>query len=92
MFKVWVMKNNGSTYCEEFGKSDEAVSYARGSSVRAACSFVQVYDEVMVYEYGELTQGERKADIIQYAIEAISREEEYDVKSARSRPIGKKGT
>lgn len=90
MQNVWVVKNNGEQLREVFNDSQEAINFAKQSSLRAFCSIRSQGKTAIVYEYGEQVDADRAKELMDGVVEMIERENELYAKSFRGKAVRKK--
>lgn len=90
MENVWVIKHNGEQQKEEFGGAEEAINYAKQSSLRALCSIRNQGKLAIFYEYGEQVDAGRAKELSVAVVEILERENERYAKNFRGRAQRKK--
>lgn len=90
MEKVWVIKTNGQSHREEFLDAQEAINYAKASSLRAMCTVRAQGRLPIVYEHGEVASASRSAELQKFVIEILERENERFAKHGRGKASRKK--
>ena len=90
MDTVWLIKNNGEQHVEEFANSQEAINFAKQSSLRALCSIHNQGNRVIVYEYGEVADAKRSKELQQYVIEILEHQNERYAKQGRGKATRRK--
>lgn len=91
MNKVWVVKNNGQQQEESFPNSQDAINYAKQSSLRAMCSILEQGKKPIIYEHGEVASAIRSKELIVAVTEILEHEYELYAKEGRGKASRKKG-
>jgi hypothetical protein len=91
MDKVWVVKNNGSQYEEEFTSTQEATNYAKQSSLRAMCSIQKQGNKVIMFEHGNVVDARRAKELTAAVVEILEYEDEKYAREGRGKASRKKG-
>ena len=90
MEKVWVVKNNGQHYEEAFPNTQDAINYAKQSSLRAMCSIRNQGKHVIIYEQGEVADARRSKELTQAVVEILEHENEMFSKQGRGKASRRK--
>lgn len=90
MEKVWVVKNNGQQHREEFANTQEAINFAKQSSLRAMCSIRNQGKTPIIYENGEVADAKRSKELSDAVIEILEREYTVFAKEGRGKASRKK--
>ena len=90
MEKVWVIKNNGQQFEEKFTNTQEAINYAKQSSLRAMCCIRNQGKTPIFYERGDQCDAGRTKELTTHVIEIIERQNEQYAKQGRSKASRKK--
>ena len=91
MENVWVVKTNGRQYNEQFTSSQEAINYAKRSSLGAICSIRSQGETAYFYEQGEVVDKTRAKELKEAVVEILEYENEKNAQQYRGRIIRKKG-
>lgn len=90
MDTVWVVKNNGEQHAEEFANTQEAINFAKQSSLRSLCSIQSQGNRVIVYEHGDVADAKRSKELQESVIEIIEHQNERYAKQGRGKASRKK--
>jgi hypothetical protein len=90
MENVWVVKNNGEHFNEEFTSSQEANNYAKRSSLYAMCVVRSQGDTAIFYEHGEAVDKKRARELKDAVVEILEYRNEKFANQHRGKAIRKK--
>jgi len=90
MEKVWIIRNNGKQDEELFTSSQDAMNYAKQTSLRAMCCIHYAGKRVIFYEYGDVADAKRSKDLQEWVIEILERENNHDFRDGQGKASRKK--
>jgi ArsR family metal-binding transcriptional regulator len=90
MDKVWVVKNNGQHHEEVFPNTQDAINYAKQSSLRAMCSIRNQGKVAIVYEQGEVADARRTKELTEAVVEILEHQNERFAKEGRGKASRRK--
>lgn len=91
MDKVWVVKMNGQQHEEVFSSTQEAINYAKQSSLRAMCAIRNQGRTPIMYEHGEVADARRSKELSEAVVEILEHQNEMFAKQGRGKASRKKG-
>jgi hypothetical protein len=90
MDKVWIIGNNGKQDEESFTSSQDAMNYAKQTSLRAMCCIHYAGKRVIFYEYGDVADAKRSKDLQEAVIEILEQENNHDFRDGQGKASRKK--
>lgn len=85
METVWIVRNSGEHDEESFNGSQDAMNYAKQTSLRAMCCIHASGKRVIFYERGEIADAGRSKELQQYVIEILEHKNEKYAKDGRGK-------
>lgn len=90
MEKVWIVRSNGKQDEETFTSSQEAMNYAKQTSLRAMCCIHGSGKRVIFYENGDVADAKRSKELQESVIEILEHENERYAKNFRGKASRRK--